>query len=59
MRSAGVEGSAGFQFVVDTLGRVELSSVRELESTRPAFAMAVRGTLPRCGSCWRGWEGRR
>jgi len=47
MRSLGVEGTARFQFVVDTLGRVELSSVREMESTRAAFAMAVRGTLPR------------
>jgi TonB family protein len=47
MRSAGVEGAARFQFVVDTLGRVELETVREMESTNPAFAMAVRGTLPR------------
>jgi TonB family protein len=47
MRSAGVEGAARFQFVVDTLGRVELSTVREMESTNAAFAMAVRGTLPR------------
>ena len=46
LRSACVEGSARFQFVVDTLRGVELSSVRELESTRSAFAMAVRGTLP-------------
>jgi TonB family protein len=47
MRSAGVEGAARFQFVVDTLGRVELATVREVESTNGAFAMAVRGTLPR------------
>jgi TonB family protein len=47
MRSLGVEGVARFQFVVDTLGLVEMASVREMSSTREAFAMAVRGTLPR------------
>jgi TonB family protein len=46
MRSAGMEGTARFQFVVDTLGRVELATVRELQSTHAAFALAVRGTLP-------------
>jgi hypothetical protein len=33
--------------VVDTLGRVELLTVRELQSTHQAFALAVRSTLPR------------
>jgi TonB family protein len=47
LRSAGIEGTARFQFVVDTLGRVELSTVRELQSTHQAFALAVRSTLPR------------
>jgi hypothetical protein len=47
MRFADVEGTARFQFVVDTLGRVELPSVRELERTRGAFGLAVRSALPR------------
>ena len=47
LRDAGVEGIARLSFVVDTLGRVELGTVRVLESTHPAFAVAVQATLPR------------
>lgn len=47
LRSTGIEGTARFRFVVDTLGRVELGSVEELQSSHAAFAFAVRQTLPR------------
>lgn len=47
LRAAGIEGSARFRFVVDTLGRVELATVERLSATRDAFAMAVREALPR------------
>lgn len=47
LRSTGIEGTARFRFVVDTLGRVELASVQELQSSHPAFGFAVRQTLPR------------
>jgi protein TonB len=47
MRSAGVDGSVRVRFVVDTLGRVEMSSVEQLEASHPAFATAVLSTLPR------------
>jgi len=47
LRNAGVQGMARFRFVVDTLGRVELETVQVVESTHPAFALAVRVILPR------------
>lgn len=47
LRALGVEGDARFRFVVDTLGRVELASVEQVQSTRDAFAVAVRDVLPR------------
>jgi protein TonB len=45
LRQAGVEGDVRAQFVVDTLGRVELGSVRVLEATHDQFAAAVRTAL--------------
>jgi protein TonB len=47
LRDAGVEGMARLSFVVDTLGRVEIETVRVMESTHAAFAAAVQVTLPR------------
>ncbi len=47
LKDAGVEGIARLSFVVDTLGRVELGTVRVLETTHPAFAVAVQAALPR------------
>lgn len=46
LRDAGVEGSVRARFVVDTLGRVDLTSVQVLNSTHAAFAEAMRLTLP-------------
>jgi TonB family protein len=47
LRDSGIEGMARLQFVVDTLGRVELESVRIVDATHPLFAAAVQATLPR------------
>jgi TonB family protein len=47
LRSTSIAGEARFRFVVDTAGRVELSTVERVSSTHDAFAFAVRGTLPR------------
>ena len=48
LRATGVEGQVVARFVVDTLGRVEPSSV-ELPAgdSDPRFATAVRDVLPR------------
>ena len=47
LRAAGIEGSARFRFVVDTLGRVEMASVERMEATHEAFAVAFREALHR------------
>ncbi len=47
LKNAGVEGTARLQFVVDTLGRVELGSVQVVSTTHPLFAEAVQSVLPR------------
>jgi TonB family protein len=47
LRSWRTEGVARLTFVVDTLGRVEMGTVKVLESSHPAFAASVRATLPR------------
>lgn len=47
LRTWGVEGVARVRFVVDTLGRVEPEGIEMVESSHPAFAAAVRATLPR------------
>jgi protein TonB len=46
LRSAGVEGEALVQFVVDTVGRAELNTFKVLRSTHDLFAATVRNTLP-------------
>ncbi len=47
VRPLRLEGSVRVRFVVGTDGRVEMSSVRILEATHPAFAESVRAVLPR------------
>ncbi|MDQ6611103.1 MAG: energy transducer TonB, partial [Gemmatimonadota bacterium] len=44
---AHVEGTTVVQFVVDSLGHVDQSSIKVLESSHPAFTEAVRDVLPR------------
>ncbi|MHB1096074.1 MAG: energy transducer TonB [Gemmatimonadaceae bacterium] len=46
LRDAGVEGATLVRFVVDTLGRIEQGTVKVVESTHPAFALAVQAVLP-------------
>jgi TonB family protein len=46
LMQAGIEGYAAMRFVVDSLGRVEMASVRVLEATHPEFAAAVRSAMP-------------
>ena len=43
---AGVEGYAAMRFVVDTGGRVDLTSIRVLDATHPEFAAAVKQSMP-------------
>ncbi len=47
LRSWRVEGFARLRFVVGADGRVEPEGIEVLESSHPAFAAAVRATLPR------------
>lgn len=47
LRKWRTEGVARLTFVVDTLGRVEMETVKVIEATHPAFAAAVRAVLPR------------
>lgn len=47
LRQAGVEGEALVSFVVDTTGRVDLSSVQVVRASHALFAAAVRNALPR------------
>ena len=47
LRQAGVEGEALVTFVVDTSGRVDISTFKVVRSTHDQFAAAVRIALPR------------
>ncbi len=47
LRAAGIEGHVMAQFVVDSTGRVDLSSVSVLDSQHPLFSAAVRSALAR------------
>jgi TonB family protein len=47
LRARRMEGAARLTFVVDTLGRVEMATVKVVESSHPAFAASVRSVLPR------------
>lgn len=44
---AKIEGSTVVQFVVDSVGRVEVASLVVLESTHPDFTKAIQDVLPR------------
>jgi protein TonB len=46
LRQSGIDGQVLVQFVVDTLGRVDLRSVKVLRSTHELFTAAVRSALP-------------
>ncbi len=48
LRAARVEGRVLLQFVVDTLGRVEPSSVRAIQSTHSHFEEAARRAVATC-----------
>ncbi len=45
LRQAGVDGSVLIQFTVDTTGRVDMGSVKVLNSTHDMFTSAVRQSL--------------
>jgi protein TonB len=47
LRESGVRGSVVVQFVVDTLGRVELHDVQIMQSQHPLFTESVREALAR------------
>ncbi len=47
LQSAGVEGEVDVQFVVDTTGRADMSTLKVLKSTNDLFTAAVRNALPR------------
>ena len=47
LRQAGVEGTAIVSFVVDTTGRVDLTTFKVVHSTHDLFTTAVRNALPR------------
>ena len=47
MMNLSIEGAATIKFVVDTSGRVDLSTVQTLTATNPAFAHAVLDALPK------------
>lgn len=45
LKAENVEGEVLMQFVVDTMGRAELNSMRVLKSSHPLFAEAVRESV--------------
>ena len=45
LASVGVEGRVAVEFVIDTTGKVELVSVKVIESTHPAFESAARRAI--------------
>ena len=47
LRQRGVGGRVSVQFVIDTLGRAEMSGLRVVEATDPLFAQSVRAVLGR------------
>ena len=47
LRDRGIGGRVSIQFVVDTLGRAEMGSLRIVEATDSLFAQSVRAVLPR------------
>lgn len=47
LQSAGVEGEVLVQFVVDTTGRADMSTLKILKSTNDLFTESVKNVLPR------------
>ena len=47
LRQAGVEGEALVSFVVDTTGRVDISTFKIIRATHDLFGVAVKNALPR------------
>jgi len=47
LQSAGIEGEVDAQFVVDTTGRADASTLKITKSTNDLFSAAVRSALPR------------
>ena len=47
LREQGREGRVAIQFVIDTLGRAEMASLRVVEASDPQFVHSVRAALPR------------
>ena len=47
LRERGIAGRVAVQFVVDTLGKAEMSGLRIVEATDPLFAQSVRAVLSR------------
>jgi protein TonB len=47
LRSAGIEGTVLAQFVVDTTGRAEMSTIKALKSDNALFETAVKNALQR------------
>lgn len=47
LRERGIGGRVAVQFVVDTLGKAEMNSLRVVEASDPQFAQSVRAVLPR------------
>jgi protein TonB len=47
LRSAGIEGEVDAQFVVDTTGRADPSSLKITKATNDLFSAAVKSALPR------------
>ena len=45
LRAAGIQGKVEMEFVVDTTGRVDISTIRVLSSPDDRFTAAVRGAL--------------
>ncbi|MEP6692708.1 MAG: energy transducer TonB, partial [Gemmatimonadaceae bacterium] len=45
LRASGVEGRALLEFVIDTAGRVDRESIREIQATNALFAQAARDVL--------------
>jgi len=47
LESAGVEGEVLVQFVIDTLGKADMSTFKVLKSTNDLFTSSIRSVLPR------------
>lgn len=54
----GLEGLVEVEFVVDTTGQVDMTTVRFLQSTHPAFQNSVEAALAgmQFRPAWRGWR---